>query len=468
MTMSESIPTYAVVGHPNEGKSSVVATLAEDDSVRISPFPGETTHNRSYPVQIDGRTILRFVDTPGFQHPRRILQWFRQEKNASHLAQSFICAHEKNPTLTHDLELLRPLAKGCGIIYVMDGSRPIGSTDRVEIEILRLTGNPRMALINPKSFCGEDLAQWKNACAKSFNAIRIFDAHRATYSERIALLESLKAIHQDWESALAKTIEAFEADWSNRIAQVAGLLCELLRRAITHSEAIVNPKEEDSAKRQLQKQYAQSLHQIEKESHQAIRRLFKHNIFRMDFPPQSILHDDLFTARTWQVLGLSKRQLISAAAALGGGIGFKLDFLLAGLSFGIFTLSGALAGAIGAWIKGENLASTKLIKQKIGGIQIRVGPNTNPQFPFILLDRAILYFQHIANWAHARSQSISENHAIAPIEKHGHSSQWNKDERAVCTRFLKAIANKAPYEKQTETERAFRKRLESILLRIVK
>ena len=35
------IPEFAIVGHPNEGKSSVVSTLAEDDSVRISAYPGE-------------------------------------------------------------------------------------------------------------------------------------------------------------------------------------------------------------------------------------------------------------------------------------------------------------------------------------------------------------------------------------------------------------------------------------------
>ena len=37
-----SVPRFAVVGHPNKGKSSIVATLAEDDAVQISPLPGTT------------------------------------------------------------------------------------------------------------------------------------------------------------------------------------------------------------------------------------------------------------------------------------------------------------------------------------------------------------------------------------------------------------------------------------------
>ena len=28
-----NIPVFAIIGHPNEGKSSVLSTLAEDDSV---------------------------------------------------------------------------------------------------------------------------------------------------------------------------------------------------------------------------------------------------------------------------------------------------------------------------------------------------------------------------------------------------------------------------------------------------
>ena len=37
-----TVPEFAIIGHSNEGKSSVLSTLAEDDSVRVSPIPGET------------------------------------------------------------------------------------------------------------------------------------------------------------------------------------------------------------------------------------------------------------------------------------------------------------------------------------------------------------------------------------------------------------------------------------------
>ncbi|HEY6100237.1 MAG TPA: hypothetical protein VIW03_12450 [Anaeromyxobacter sp.] len=37
--MTDEIPRFAVVGRVNKGKSSIVATLAEDDSVRVDPRP---------------------------------------------------------------------------------------------------------------------------------------------------------------------------------------------------------------------------------------------------------------------------------------------------------------------------------------------------------------------------------------------------------------------------------------------
>lgn len=472
MTTSSPIPTYAVVGHPNEGKSSVVATLTENDSVRISPLPGETTVNREYPVRIDGRTVIQFVDTPGFQHPRQILQWFRwREASASNLTKQFLDAHAGDSGLAHDLELLTPISQGSGIIYVVDGSRPISIADRMEMEILRLTGNPRMALINPKDSDNAYITQWKSTCAKSFNSVRTFNAHQATYAERIALLESLKSIHQDWEPALAATISAFEEDWTNRIHQVAGILCNIVRNAVAHTESklIFRPNEETNAHGLLREKYRKTLLEIEQKGHRQIRRLFKHNIFNVDVPPQSVLHENLLASRTWQVLGLSKKQIISTAALLGGGLGVKLDLLAAGLAFGLFTLSGAAAGAVAAWLKGETIARASIKKQRLGGVKITVGPNANPQFPFILIDRALLYFQHVANWAHARplptDEKASQSAQPKDVEQ-GFTRRWSQNQREICARFLRYSTGGASLEKLESAEREFHQLLQKTLRQI--
>lgn len=70
-------PVFAVVGHPNKGKSSVVATLSRNDAIAIALEPGTTRHHQAYPMSVDGQLLYTLVDTPGFQRPRRVLQWLQ-------------------------------------------------------------------------------------------------------------------------------------------------------------------------------------------------------------------------------------------------------------------------------------------------------------------------------------------------------------------------------------------------------
>src|SRR5262249_34012638 len=91
-------PRFVVVGRVNKGKSSIVATLAEDDSVRIDPRPGTTTEVREYPVRVDGRTLFTLVDTPGFEDAPRALAWLRQREvsaaNRPSRVEELLSAHE--------------------------------------------------------------------------------------------------------------------------------------------------------------------------------------------------------------------------------------------------------------------------------------------------------------------------------------------------------------------------------------
>ena len=227
------IPEFAILGHPNEGKSSVLSTLAEDDSVRVSPIPGETTECRSFPVIIDGREVLRFTDTPGFQNPARVLvELKKRAKESDNPLRDFRTFAATVPELHDDRELLGPVERGAGIIYVVDGSRPVRNVDRAEMEILRLSGKPRMAVINCKEQGNEHLLAWKNEFRKNFNSSRVFNAHRATYAERILLLEALKSIDQDWQGPLSQVVDAFRKDWAARsdatVEIITGLLTDCL------------------------------------------------------------------------------------------------------------------------------------------------------------------------------------------------------------------------------------------------
>ncbi|MFO7812303.1 MAG: GTPase/DUF3482 domain-containing protein, partial [Pelovirga sp.] len=346
--MKTPVPVFAIIGHPNEGKSSVLSTLAEDDSVRISPIPGETTDVQSFPVIIDGQEIIRFVDTPGFQNPRRTLAWMQAYSGpADQLLPAFIAAHRHDPDFRDDCSLLSPLAQGAGVIFVADGSRPLRNMDKAEMEILRLTGAPRLAVINSK---GEDscyLDQWHAEFRKHFNAIRVFNSSRANYAQRIELLESLKAIDQQLEPLLKMVISTFKSDWQGRSQRVAELILELLHEVLDYrTTAICSTKDDETAiKKKLTQTYMDYVSRKEQQTRKAIRTLYKHNIFDLELPEHSILEQDLFSDRTWEFLGLTDKQLVLAGAISGATIGAGIDLAAGGVSFGVFSALGGFLGA---------------------------------------------------------------------------------------------------------------------------
>ena len=70
--VDKQIPAFAVVGRVNSGKTATLATLLEVDDneiLRISATPGETTLVQPLPVRYNGTEWIRFLDTPGFQQP---------------------------------------------------------------------------------------------------------------------------------------------------------------------------------------------------------------------------------------------------------------------------------------------------------------------------------------------------------------------------------------------------------------
>ncbi len=451
--MNTAIPEFAIIGHPNEGKSSVLSTLAEDDSVRVSPIPGETVVCQTFPVRIDGREVIRFIDTPGFQNPRRVLQWLQahQGPEASMLA-DFIAAHRYDSDFHDDCELLGPVATGAGVIFVVDGSRPIRHVDRAEMEILRLSGAPRMAVINCKDEETGYLDDWQNAFRRHFNAVRLFNSCRATYRQRIELLESLKAIDQQLEPVLRSVITAFAADWADRDRCTAAILTDLLVEALGYRRTVACTADEEARRRQeLRQEYERFVAEREHQAREAIRRLFKHNIFNLELPPQSILAEDLFSRRTWEFLGLTGRQLILAGALGGAALGVGIDAATIGTSFGLFSAVGGLIGAGATALKGRDLfASVRLLGMRMGGEQLQVGPVSNIQLLYVLLDRMLLFYAHVINWAHGRRDYERLSEARPGAGKAGLSGGWGRDERAVCGRFFQAVRR----ERQDEIEEA--------------
>jgi hypothetical protein len=435
------VPEVAVLGHPNEGKSTLVSTLAEDDRIRVSRIPGETTVSRVYTVKIDGKPIIRFVDTPGFQVPRQTLAWFRAwTGDPADLVPQFIKAVGSDPFYVDECELLSPVARGAGIIYVVDGSRPVRKDDLAEMEILRLTGRPRMAVINARNPGQDYTRQWKQEFGRSFNVIRVFNASTADFRERIRLMESLKAMDQEWEASLDQVIRAFLDQQDKRRRQACVHITHALEKSLCFSvSAPLAPGDDPEQRRtDLTRTFQQGILRIESKLFDRIRALFHHHLYEYPLPRYSVLHHDLFAKKTWELLGLTRFQLASAGAILGSTLGAAADVAAAGLTFGIFTAAGGVLGAGSALAGARQMARKKGLGIRLGGERLNVGPVKDLQFFFIFLDRAWIYYRHMVR----RSHGCRDLPGTPADPGAGISSRMSRQERQVCVRFFSTFQKK--------------------------
>ena len=235
--MMKAYPEFAVVGHPNKGKSSIVSTLAHDESVQISNTPGTTTKQRSFPLKIDGEILYELYDTPGFQRARAVLAWLKREEVPADQkvdrVRRFVYEHRDDSRFHDEVELLEPILNGAGIIYVVDGSKPYGPEYEAEMEILRWTGQPSMALINLIDET-DYVEEWKRALGHYFRMVRVFNPMEANFSQHIALLESMAQLKEEWTPSVKQSIEIFRRYQQQKIYNSSALITDLITNSLNY------------------------------------------------------------------------------------------------------------------------------------------------------------------------------------------------------------------------------------------
>ncbi len=340
-------PVFAVVGRVNKGKSSIIATLAEDPQIEMSAVPGTTRRSQGYPVLVDGETLFELVDTPGFEDAPGALAWMRQSKpSAAEYGQrvrDFIEAFEGTDEFVEERELLAPIIDGAAILYVVDGTKPYRKNYQDEMEILQWTGRPSMALIN---MIGEadHSEDWFNALNHYFKVVRIFDAHAARFTDRIELLRPFRALFPNWRERLDQLITALEQDRADRRNRAASTISALLQDALTFTleTRVENETQLQRERERLEESFHDGLRDLEHKARARVESLYKHRLEwsgpQLDRP---VLEQDLFAERTWELFGLSPGRLLALYTISGATVGGLIDAGIGGISFG----AGALLGA---------------------------------------------------------------------------------------------------------------------------
>ncbi|MCW7753653.1 GTPase/DUF3482 domain-containing protein [Desulfobotulus sp. H1] len=414
MTLDKLKLEFAVVGHPNEGKSSVVATLVEDDTIRISPWPGETLESRAYPVQSGDVIRLLFTDTPGFQSPRRALEWIRAHEplyTGKNLARAFFESHSGDPDFRDECQIFSALARGAGILYVVDAARPVRKSDLAEMEILRLVGLPRMAIINPKN-TAEDVEEWKTALRKTFNAVHVFNALTAGFRERMRLLGALRAMDPDVEPVLHPVIRELEQDWEKRIAESAARISDLLAGVASFSLKREAPDAAgvEELSRKMTGQWQEGIRKLEERCWNSLRDTFRHRFFAPSPDLLALVETDLLSKEAFHMFGLSRRQLAALGGGAGAAVAAGVDLALGGAALGLVTAAGGVAGAAWSYFGTRSGDARRMAGVRISGVEICIGPVKDTRIPWMVLDRSLLLFHALITRPHATREK--ERHPV--------------------------------------------------------
>ena len=421
-----SAPVFAVVGHPNKGKSSVVATLSQNDAIAIALEPGTTRERHAYPLKVDGEVLYTLVDTPGFQRPRQVLAWLEAHSVAAsdraETVAAFIRQHRDDRRFHDECELLQPLTEGAGIIYVVDGSVPYSAENESEMTILRWTGQPSLALIN--SIGPDDHSEtWQAALGQFFQVVRKFDAVKAPFNQHLSLLKAFGQLEPAWEAVLDRAVMHLSTQRAQRKELAARLIATALEDMMAWQEqrTLTATQLAGGARERLAGELRERWYQHQRKREQSLRleveQLYQHHrIQRQEAELAWHNEHDLFSERSRHTWGVSKAYLAGAGFGAGAIGGAGIDAVTLGSSLGTGALIGGLLGAAGSYFYGDRLTLPVL---RIGtlrdGLQTACfGPVQDSQFGYVVLGRAVDHWWHISHRNHAGRDLLD----LEPTDSH--------------------------------------------------
>lgn len=405
-------PCFAVVGHPNKGKSSIVSALALDDTVQISDTPGTTSKQRSFPLKVDGKILYELIDTPGFQRARHVLAWLEKHDVSAdkkyEVVQMFISEHKNDPRFNDEIELLEPIMDGAGIIYIVDGSKPYGEEYEAEMEVLRWTGQPSMALINHIEETDYSF-EWKKALGQYFKMVRTFNPMTTNLEQHVNILESMAQLKEEWIIPVKESIKLFEQYQAQRLEQSSQAITQLIYDALSHIEEL--SLEEDEAtveeKETIEEHYKNHLRNLEIATQKKIEKIWNHDHLQKNQIFLTFEDLDLFSEESASVFGLTRKELLITGATSGAVTGAGIDLLFAGHTLLLGGTIGAFVGGVGAYFGFNELSEIKVMGQVLGRRYLQMGPMKNRNFSYIVLGRALFHTSSIANRSHA-IRSVAE------------------------------------------------------------
>jgi hypothetical protein len=144
----------------------------------------------------------------------------------------------------------------------------------------------------------------------------------------------------------------------------------------------------------------------EASARRAVQEIYHHADLAARDSAAAYLVEDVFSAQSFNVFGLSQTQLALSGAASGAVVGGAVDVALGGASLLLGAGIGAAIGAFSTLAGAGSLAKVRVLGLPLGGYELNVGPITDPNLPWVLLGRAVLHAKLVAERNHSLREDL--------------------------------------------------------------
>lgn len=340
----------AVVGHTNAGKTSLLRTLTRREGFgEVADRPGTTRHTESVDLRVDGRSAIRFFDTPGLEDSTGLLDALgplRADMTPPQRLRAFLATEAAEAEFEQEAKVLRALLEVDAALYVIDCREPVVAKFRCEIEILASCGKPVLPVLNFVRDAAQREADWQKVLADfGLHALARFDAVAPFVGAEQRLYRDLQTLLPQRGAQLRQVADFLAQELAARREASLRAIAETLID-VTAARITLEREELDDAHRKAAR-IDTFRAGVSQRAQRGVQEVLEVHAFRPEEANLELLpwldgrwEADLFNIETLREAGVR----LGTGAAVGAGFGLAADAALGGLSLGAGAALGAAIG----------------------------------------------------------------------------------------------------------------------------
>ncbi|MBE0440989.1 MAG: DUF3482 domain-containing protein [Psychrobacter sp.] len=434
----------AVVGHTNTGKTSILRTLLRDVYFGEVKNEAATTRHVEQAQLTDSQTgevLVALYDTPGLEDASGLMDWLEDNtasrRDGIERLQQFLAAdiaqgtnggasdsHLDNPLENHadsyhaqsydysqEAKVIRQLLASDMAIYVVDAREPVLGKYKDELAILSWAAIPVMPVFNFTDSQNANIDEWQTMLARrNLHISTRFDSVAFEFEDEMRLWQNLATMLTHSEM-LEQLMQRRTENWA-RLSDEANIV---IADFLINVAAFVREINDSDDPMPVLTQMQEAVRQSERTMQHNLLNLYKFYDNAVAATPLELqaYQQDPFDPELLKSYGIRT----TSGAAAGALLGLGVDAAALGMTLGLGTAIGGIAGGL--------LSNTSSIADRITGVKrLYIDPATLT----LLATRAIDLLTALRHRGHAATDATQ---LIYNGAKHDDESSENEDDNLV-------------------------------------